>query len=165
MGEPKEISENGLNVLMEHEGLVLYAYDDADGSWPRKRIMPGDRVRGKLTIGYGHTGGDVVPGMEITEDEAAELLAHDLQYPELTVSRRVNVPLNQSQFDALTLFVFNVGTHAFVNSSLLRVLNEGDYGEAADKLLDWRWTTINGVKVESAGLVKRRKAERELFLS
>ena len=73
----------------------------------------------------------------------------------------VTVPLTQGQYDALSCFIFNIGAKKFRGSTLLRKLNDGDYKGAADELL--RWTKAGGR--ELSGLVKRRKAERSLFLS
>jgi lysozyme len=163
-GNPTQIGEDGLDLLLSFEGCVLYAYDDADGSNPRKRIMPGDPVRGVLTIGHGHTGPDVFPGQEVTEDQANELLVKDLGPREAVVANNVKVKLRQTQFDALVCFVYNVGAGNFLSSTLLKKLNAGDDYGAAEQFLRWTKQTIGGTKIEVAGLVRRRRAERALFL-
>lgn len=141
---PKTINAKGLRLLKSFEGLVLNAYVDAVGVW---------------TIGYGTTKG-VKPGMKITEAEAEAFLKRDLTGFEAAVTDLVTVALNEDQFSALVCFTYNVGDNAFADSTLLRVLNQGHYSEAADQLL--RWNKGNGR--ELPGLTRRRKAERALFL-
>ena len=63
-----------------------------------------------------------------------------------------------------TSLVFNIGTGNFGDSTLLRLLNESDYNGAADQFPEWNKVTVDGVKVPSAGLTKRRALERTLFL-
>ena len=154
----------GLNLLKSFEGLVIHPYDDADTSWPRKMILEGDPVRGVLTIGYGHTGPDVKPGKLITPSEAESLLRRDISRSERAVSKYVKVSIRQNQFDAMVSLAFNIGVDAFRLSTVLRKLNNGDDYGAADAFLLWKKVTINGSHVDSAGLLRRRKAERELFL-
>lgn len=141
----RRVNEAGLAILMAAEGLRLAAY-----------YCPA----GKLTVGYGHTGPDVSEGMTITEAEAQKLLEADLEWAGRTVEKEVTVPLNDNQFSALASLVYNIGPGAFAKSTLLRVLNEGNYLAAADEFLKWR---KSGGKV-LAGLEKRRAAERGLFL-
>ena len=160
---PKGISQRGLDLLMAFEGFVPYAYDDADPSEPRKRIMPGDAVMGVLTIGHGHTGPDVFPGQTITEDEASELLARDLRNFESAVREMVRAPIRQGQYDALVCWAFNIGVAAAKRSTAISRLNAGDDHGCAEAMMWFKYTTINGKKVESAGLVRRRNAERALF--
>ena len=94
-------SENGVELIKRFEGLELEAYQDIAGIW---------------TIGYGHTGSDVQPGMKISERDAEELLRRDLKPREQAVEGAVKVPLNQNEFDALVSFVYNVGAAAFRGS-------------------------------------------------
>ena len=112
------------------------------------------------TIGYGHTG-NIRPTDTITKEEAEVLLAKDLEKFEAGVKKAVKVPLNENQLAALVSFTYNVGLGAFNNSTLLKQLNEGRYDLAADQLL--RWTKAAGK--ELAGLVRRRAAERAVFLT
>lgn len=146
----------GVGLIKEFEELRLVAYRDGVG---------------KLTIGWGHTR-DVQAGQVITEAEAEELLDEDLAWAEETVERVVPGPLTENQFSALVSFVFNVGPgkkgakDGFVvlksgkPSTLLRLLREAKYSQAADEIL--KWNKAKGKPV--AGLTRRRKAERELFL-
>ncbi len=138
------INPDGLRLLKAFEGLRLRAYQDAVGVW---------------TIGYGTTSG-VRPGMVITEAQAEALLKRDLARFERAVSDLVNVPLTSDQFSALVTFVYNVGEGALAGSTLLRLLNQRDYQGAADQFL--RWDKAGGQSL--AGLTRRRRAERALFL-
>lgn len=144
------VSESGVALLKRFEGLELEAYQDIAGVW---------------TIGYGHTGPDVTPGMRITEREAEALLRRDLKSREDAVSRLVTVPLNQNEFDALVSFVYNVGAEAFRRSTALRRLNRGARLAAADAMTWWNKATVNGKKREVLGLTRRRAAEKALFLT
>lgn len=140
-----ELSQRGLELIQQFEGLRLRAYLDSAG-------VP--------TIGYGSTRG-VQMGDEITETDALALLAADCDRFEDAVRELVNVRLNQNEFDALVSFSFNVGAAALRDSTLLRKLNAGeDREEVADEFL--RWVYAGGKKLR--GLERRRKAERDLFL-
>ncbi|MNU90792.1 Lysozyme RrrD [compost metagenome] len=132
-------------TIKDHEGLRLTAYKDGGGVW---------------TIGYGHTGSDVREGLTIPLSEAERLLTRDLRVAEGYVNRLVQVKLTQNQFDALVSFVYNVGGDAFAKSTMLRLLNAGEYEGAANQFL--RWNKDNGKVVD--GLTNRRRKERELFL-
>lgn len=144
------ISDSGIRLLKLFEGLELEAYQDIAGVW---------------TIGYGHTGPDVRPGMRITEREAEALLRRDLKSREDAVDRLVNIPLNQNEYDALVSFVYNVGAEAFRRSTVLRRLNRNNRFGAADALTWWNKATIGGVLREVMGLTRRRAAERALFVT
>ncbi len=143
-------SENGVELIKRFEGLELEAYQDIAGIW---------------TIGYGHTGADVQPGMKISERDAEELLRRDLKPREQAVEGAVKVPLNQNEFDALVSFVYNVGAAAFRGSTALKRLNKGDRVGAADALTWWNKATVGGVLREVLGLTRRRAAEKALFLT
>lgn len=155
---PRTINDEGLELIKRWEGLVLYAYDDFDTARPPKRIMPGDKVRGTLTIGYGHTRG-VHHGQEITEAQAVDLLRQDLAAAEAAVSRLVTVPLNDNQFAALVSFCFNAGEAALAGSTLLKKLNRGDYAAVPAELN--RWVHSKGKRLQ--GLVNRRAQEAALW--
>lgn len=142
-------SNRGVSLVKEFEGLETTAYPD-----------PGNPVSGEpWTIGYGHTRG-VCKGDTCTEDQATEWLRGDLKDAEGAVKHLVDVVLSQNQFDALVSFVFNCGASAFGNSTLLRMLNQGSYLGAADQLPRWN----RGASGPLPGLVRRRAAERDLFL-
>lgn len=155
------VSEKGIKILKEFEGCVLYAYDDLDGFYPHKKTNSNSKIKGTLTIGYGHTGSDVYKGQEITPEEAEKLLKMDLIIHCNNVNKLVKVPLNQNQFDALVCLEYNIGYGQFSKSTLLKKLNEKNYKGAAEQFLVWN---KSGGKVLN-GLVKRRTKERLLFLS
>jgi lysozyme len=136
-------SQKGLDLIKSFEGLRLSAYKCPADVW---------------TIGYGTTAG-VKPGQNITKERAEELLREDVKRFEQQVMRLVKVPLTQGQFDALTSFVYNLGAGNLSNSTLLRLLNAGDYAGAAAQFD--RWNKAGGKVL--AGLVRRRAAERALF--
>ena len=145
------ISEKGLAMIEKFEGCLLKASNKLDGVW---------------TIGYGQTGRyygkRVRKGMTTTKALAhAWLRDHSIKTYEDAVTQAVKVPLNQNQFDALVSFTYNVGVGALKQSTALRKLNAGDYAGAADALTMW---TKCRRKV-LAGLVRRRKEERALFLT
>jgi len=137
-------SDNGFALTRSFEGLRLTAYQDCGGVW---------------TIGYGHTGPEVRAGLTITEAKAETLLRSDLAASETCVNRAVNVPIAQNQFDALVDFCFNCGRGNLLQSTLLRKVNIGDFTGAAAQF--GLWDHAAGEVVE--GLVRRRKAEAELF--
>lgn len=138
-------SENGITLIQKSEGLRLKAYQDSVGVW---------------TIGYGHTGSDVTPALVITQSQADALLARDLERFETGVARLVKVPLNQNQFDALVCFSYNLGLGSLQSSTLLRLLNAGDYAGAAGQFP--RWDKAGGKVLP--GLTRRRAAEQCLFM-
>ena len=143
----KHINGEGFKLLTTFEGCELTAYDDGGGVW---------------TIGYGHTGNDVFPGLTISQTQAEELLRLDLEKFESFVEDAVEVQINDNQFSALVCFCFNVGPGAqgFGGSTLLRLLNQGNYQGAANQFPVWN-------KVDRTpwlGLTRRRLAERSLFL-
>ena len=138
-------SADGIGLIKAFEGCRLTAYKCAAGV---------------LTIGYGHTGADVAHGLTITQDEADQLLRDDLERFEVAVDRATNPVLSQNQFDACVALAFNIGAGAFTDSTLCKKINAGDFAGAAEQFT--RWNKANG-KVLS-GLVRRRAAERLLFL-
>ena len=143
------INRAGLDLIKSFESLRLKAYRDPVGIW---------------TVGYGHTGPDVYPGLEISKPEAEQLLADDLRESEEGVRELVAVPLNDNQFAALVSFAFNAGGGALKGSTLRRKLNKKDYKGAADEFSKWVYGTIKGRRVLPPGLVRRRAQERNLFL-
>lgn len=148
----RQINQAGINLVKQFEGLRTKAYLCPAGIW---------------TIGYGHTGPDVKQGLQISEDQAEQLLSDDLAGSGVKVSQLVRVPLNDDQFAALTSFVFNAGAGSLASSTLLRRLNGGDYDCVPSELCKWVKATdpATGKKVSLPGLVKRRAAEGELWLT
>lgn len=143
------MSENGKRKLAEWEGLKLEIYKDSGG---------------QPTIGIGHllTKRERDLGIfkdGIAEYEAYQILDRDLVRAENAVDDYVEVELTQNQFDALVSFVFNVGENAFKNSTLVRLLNQGQYDQVPAQLR--RWVRDNGQVVQ--GLINRREKEIELW--
>ena len=140
------LSKNGRNEIEKHEGKVNTIYKD---------------IAGFSTIGIGHL---IQEGERIkttlSDKEVYDLFAKDISRFETGINSAVKVKLNQNQFDALVSFSFNIGMGAFIDSTLLRLLNQGDYTGAAEQFL--RWDKAGGKTV--VGLSFRRKAERKLFL-
>lgn len=101
-------------------------------------------------------------GDRITREQADRWLAYDLEEFESAVKDAVKIPVNSNQFSALVSFAFNVGKNALRESTLLALLNAGNFQGAADQFL--RWNKGGGGQVME-GLKRRRAAERQLFLS
>ena len=135
----------GLDIVRFYEGLRLQAY-----------LCPA----GIPTIGYGHTK-NVKLGDVCTKQQAEEWLENDFFMAKTDVKAVVKVPLRQNQLEALSSFVFNLGVRKLIQSTLLKKLNAGDYTGAASEFDKWVYS--GGVKL--AGLIKRRAAEKQLFLS
>lgn len=139
-----QFSDAGLALTRQFEGLRLEAYQDCAGVW---------------TIGYGHTGADVISSKRISEFEAEALLRGDVKTAVACVNRVVTVPIRQNHFDALVDFCFNVGVQAFTRSSLLLTLNRGRFEEAAAEFGKW----VHAAGKVMPGLAKRRAAEAAMF--
>ncbi len=148
-------SKGGLELIKGFEGVRLKAYRDTAGVW---------------TIGWGSTrwadGTPVKRGDKLVNTDCADDLF------DLTIKQYVNdirllvkVPLTQNQFDALVSFQYNTG--GLAGSTLLKLLNSGDYQGAADQLLLWDKVTdpVTGQKKPFAVLTERRKKERKLFVT
>ncbi|MGY0790980.1 lysozyme [Azospirillum argentinense] len=144
---PREIHPDALALVRHFEGLYLNAY-----------LCPA----GVPTIGYGHTAG-VRMGQTIDGLQAEVYLRADMAAAAAQVDKLVKVPLTDAQRGALASFVFNLGAGALGGSTLLRLLNQGNYEGAAAEFPKWVYATVNGVKKQLDGLKKRRAAERALF--
>ena len=142
------VSQNSIDLICGFEGKALKAYDDGVGVW---------------TIGFGTT---IYPnrvrvkqGDTCTSEQAKFYMQSDLRKFEQAVNNAVIVSLNQNQFDALVSLAYNIGIGAFKDSTLLRMLNAGDYYSAANQFDVWVKAGGNTMQ----GLVNRRKVEKELF--
>jgi len=140
-------SELGEEFIISFEKVRLTAYDDGCGVW---------------TIGIGRTQG-VRRGDVCSAKQAFDWFAAELSQYGDVVDACVTQTLNQAQFDALTSFTYNAGATALRSSTLLRLLNAGDYKGAAAQFVRWNKGTVNGKLVELAGLTLRRQAERRIF--
>lgn len=141
------INQKGIEFIKQKEGVKLSAYPD---------------IANKMTIGIGHLikSDEKIPN-EITMEKAEQLLRDDLMIVENAINKYVKIDLDQEQFNSLCSLIFNIGVNAFVNSTLLKLLNKNEILKTADEFL--KWSHVNG-KV-SPGLLARRKDEAALFLS
>lgn len=140
----REINQAGIDLIKKFEGL---------------RLEPYFCQAGVLTVGYGHTGKDVRPMMKITAEDAGRLLQADLRKFCFGVSEAVLVPLTDNQFAALVSFAFNLGLGALRKSTLLKKVNAGEFDAVPGELKKW----VNAGGAPSLGLIRRRKAEAELW--
>ena len=140
-----KISQEGLALIKRFEGCRLEAYKCSANV---------------LTIGYGHTGG-VKETDTITQEEADKLLKGDILKFEEYVEDNVIVELDQSQFDALVAWTFNLGPGNLRESTMLKKLNDADYASVPSEMK--RWNKAGGKTLD--GLIRRRNAEALLFQS
>jgi len=149
------LSPRGEDFIIEFEGFSSKLYNDQAGH---------------CTIGVGHlvhlghcrpTEGGLEAG--ITRAKAVALMREDARSTIDSVASNVKVPLTQEQFDALVSFTFNVGAGNFETSTLLDKLNHGHPEAVPAQLKRWNKVTINGQKVPSKGLTRRRGREAKLF--
>ena len=148
MGRHFEISDIGFKLIKAYEG-----YRPVD-----RTLVSGQRV-----VGYGHrlsTEGAVI----LSKPEAEELLRDDLAPFIDMINENVHAPLSQSQFDALVSFAYNIGPKAFLKSDTLRALNNGRPLDAANGFDIWRKSEIDGKVYVVDALMRRRTAEKALFL-
>lgn len=144
-GDPYQVA---LGMIAKFEGFSAHAYPDADG----------------FSIGYGHfiTPDDPYDANStISESDAWSLLEQDAQGAQSCVSSSVSVPLTTNQQAALISFVYNVGCGNFRSSTLLRLLNAGDYAGASSQFTVWNKS--NGQVIQA--LIDRRASEQGVFNS
>lgn len=148
-----KISQAGINLIKEFEGCYLTAYKCPAGKW---------------TIGIGHTGlvdgKAICEGMTITQQKAEQLLSDYLENKYEPAVRKLGVEFNQNQYDALVSFCYNLGTGIFTGN-LLSAIKAKNWTSVADQILLYNKARVNGALTELRGLTRRRKAERELFLT
>lgn len=148
-----KISKVGIDLIKSFEGCYLTAYKCPAGIW---------------TIGIGHTGEvdgkQIHKGMTITQQKAEELLRNWLEKRYEPAVRNLGVELNQNQYDALVSFCYNLGPGIFTGNLLKAIKNKNWVG-VADQILLYNKATVNGKLTVLNGLTRRRKAERELFLT
>lgn len=160
----RPIPQIAIDKARELEELVLRAYDDKH---PKKILQPGDMVEGTLTGGYGHTGPDVSIGMTITPAIADAWLEQDLETACSRLTKKAGADivelLTDEQFAALLLFVLNLGTGRadkpeWTIWKRLRAKQFDQVPLEMAKFVNW-----GDPPQKSAGLVKRRNAEIELW--
>lgn len=139
----------GVELVKRFEGLRCKAARLGGGGW---------------TIGYGHTA-SAREGVEVTAEEAEDLLLYDLAKIARAVDPLIFTPLDANQYGALLAFAFNVGVDNFRASAVLSRVNEGAYLQAAAALELWRKAQFHGDWLVVDALVRRRAAEKALFLT
>lgn len=130
-------------------------------AWEGCRTLAYADTNGTPTIGYGHTKG-VRLGVVCAQTQADAWLIEDMASAAASVASLVRKPLTDHQRASLISFVFNVGTGNFRSSTMLKLLNAGDYTQAGKQFAFWVHGS-NGQLLN--GLVKRRNAEANLFNS
>lgn len=141
-----DYSAQGMDLTKNFESCRLTAYQDVRGIW---------------TCGWGSTGPDVVEGTTWTQGEADSRLVVDMQRAIGAVNKLVTAPLSQGEFDSLCDFCYNCGIGAFEGSTMLKLINAGDFAGAAEEFA--KWDHASGQVV--AGLLRRRIAEEKEFNS
>lgn len=146
-----KLIEAGKALIKKFETCVLKAYIDAVGI---------------LTIGWGHTGKDVVPGLIWSQSQADQVFEDDTTSRSKVLAIYLDkVPTSDQQFSAMLSLMYNIGNNALRNSTVLRLHKAGDYKGAAAAFLMWNKGTVDGKKVVLDGLTARRKEEKALYLS
>jgi len=143
------VSRTAIDLIKRFEGYRQKAAQLPDARW---------------TIGYGHTL-TARQGAEVAETDAEALLIYDLIAVAHAVNEQVFAPLTQNQFDALCSFAFNIGLDNFRSSGVLKRLNEGAMVQAACAMELWRKAEFQGDRIVIDALVRRRSAEKLLFLT
>lgn len=151
---PNTVSQDCIELVKKFEGLhkvkddgMVHAYRCPAGKW---------------TCGFGGTRG-VRSGDTWTKEYSEMRLIEDLEEHGKIVKKSVNVPLTQSQYDALTSFVFNLGGGAFRSSTLLKKLNKGMYDDCPEQIMRWNKAKVDGKLTPLRGLTRRRTAEAAIF--
>lgn len=144
-----QVTRTAVDLIKRFEGYRQKAAQLPDGRW---------------TVGYGHTL-TAREGASVSEKDAEALLLYDLISVAHSVNEHTYAPLNQNQFDALACFAFNIGLDNFLRSGVLRRINEGSLLQAACAMEMWRKADFEGERIVIDALVRRRSAEKTLFLT
>jgi lysozyme len=140
------IRDQLLDLVKEFEGCKLEAYQDQVGKW---------------TVGYGSTGPGINEDTVWTQEQADTRLIASLERFQAQIIKNTEMALGDNQLDALTSFVYNLGLGSYLKSTLKKKIEDKEFVEAADEFL--KWDRVGGEV--SPGILRRRKAERQLFLS
>lgn len=149
MNPRHQVSRAAIDMIKRFEGYRRKAAQLPDGRW---------------TLGYGHSL-TARQGAEVSEEDAEALLLYDLIGVAHAINEHTLTPLNRNQFDALCSFVFNIGVRNYRASAVLRRLNEGTVLQAAACMEMWRKAEFEGEQIVVDALVRRRAAEKLLFLT
>ena len=149
MSPRHRVSRAALELLKRFEGYRRSAAQLPDGRW---------------TIGHGHTL-TAREGAVVSETDAEALLLYDLITVAHVINENVYAPITQNQFDALNSFAFNIGIDNFRQSQVLKRLNAGALVQAACAMELWRKADFQGERIVIDALVRRRAAEKALFLT
>ena len=149
-----EINQSGIDLIVKYESFSAKPYLDPVG-------IP--------TIGYGSTyyedGTRVkMSDPSISKKRAEILFTYVLSETIINIKRYLKVKLTSNQFSAIVSLVYNIGIGNFSTSTLLRLLNKGNFSGAADQFLVWNKARVNGKLKVLNGLTRRRAEERALFL-
>lgn len=152
-----EVSDIGIELIKHFESCKLQAYEDSVGIW---------------TIGFGAitypNGKKVQKGDKITQQEADDLLLYHIIQKKLLVLGRINRDLQQQELDALVSFAYNAGTGYYSGGRYYDYniwVNVNNRLEGADMRRYWESLAVTAGGKKLAGLVRRRKAEAEMYLT
>ncbi|MBR5904374.1 MAG: lysozyme [Alphaproteobacteria bacterium] len=161
-----QISDKGIEFLKTMEGCIKIndihiIYDDKNG----KPVNLNEPLPNGATIGYGHL---IKPNEDfrngITESEAINLLKQDISTTELFIKNNITTILNQNQYDALVSLVYNIGAKNFINSSVIKYINNRNFYNQKYPDLEhaWKaWNQYRGKQIQ--GLINRRNKEWNLY--
>ena len=149
-----KISDNGVNFIANFEGLRTTGY-----LCPASVKTIGIGETGKFAL----TGQKITVGMKITEKQAKDSFKIAIKRYEDAVNK-LNVPMNQNQFDALVSFCYNLGVGIF-KGSLLSSIKKQDWEDVARQMKLYCNARVNGKLTKLKGLVRRREAEAKLLLT
>lgn len=124
-------------------------------------------IGGVPTVCYGHTGKDINMDKIYTNEECRRLLVKDIQNHTNGILECITVPIKQEEYDAYTIFAFNVGVSAFCNSRANKLLSQNNHAAACNAIATGpdgkpAWSYVNGKFVK--GLQRRRIFERDMCL-
>ena len=167
----RRISPEGIKELQAMESVEPYVYTCQAG---HQTIGVGHKITAhELESGLLLIDGDAVRWIDgLSTAEIDGLMRADLSAAEWAVETYVKVPLTDNQFAAMVSLCFNIGSEAFKNSSVVRVLNKGEYHLVPGFMRLWNKITVRvvdkdgmkNIKKVSQGLVNRREAEIKLWM-
>jgi len=162
-----KFSDNGIKLLKRLEGRVKNGdrhviYDDKSS----KMVNIDDTLPRGATIGYGHlikSGEDFRNG--ISESKATDLLRQDIVSVERVVQRCIKSPLNQNQYDALVLLAYNIGGDNFMQSTVVKYINNPEFRDAKYATLESAWMAWNKSRGREINGLKHRRAQEWILFN